>query len=226
MKKQSTNRQYNFSDADLYVMLGETLRRVKRDEAEFQNYGLDAAKYNSVLGRMEQFGALPNDDEMVGEQMVKTASKNEAANAVRSAIRSLMTRVAMRYSNRTGQYRKFGTARLGDMSDAQLLFCGRRAARVARNMQSTLDSYGVNDAAIERVLDGCRAFETALNIQQDYLHDRDIAVDRRVKLGNQLYQDLVMLCDIGKDIWAEKDHIKYEEYVIYETKSNAAERTA
>ncbi len=223
MKKQSTNRQYNFPDADLYVMLGKTLRRAKRDEQEFQAYGFGAEKYNSILTRMETFGALPNDDEMVGEQMVKTSTKNEAAKAVRSAIRSLMTRVAMRFNNRTGQYRKFGTARLGDMSDAQLLFCGRRAARVARNMQSTLETYGVNDVAIERVLESCRKFEIALNVQQDYLHDRDIAVDRRVKLGNQLYQDLVTLSDIGKDIWAESDRVKYDEYVIYETRSKPQE---
>lgn len=28
-----------------------------------------------------------------------------------------MTRVAMKFNNRTGRYRKFGTAKLGDMTD-------------------------------------------------------------------------------------------------------------
>ncbi len=45
---------------------------------------------------------------------------------------NLMTRVAMKYNNRSGRYRKFGTAKMGDMTDAQLLFCGRQVARVAR----------------------------------------------------------------------------------------------
>ena len=73
---------------------------------------------------------------------------------------------------------------------------------------------------IQRVLDACSAFETALNIQQDKLHDRDIGVERRMEAGNKLYTELVVLADIGKDIWAEKDPVKYEQYCLYESNAD------
>jgi hypothetical protein len=168
----------------------------------------------------EKFRALPDDDELVGDQMVTTEKKYSAAEKLKTAIRSLMTRVAMKYSNRSGRYRKFGTAKMGDMTDAQLLFCGRRVARVARQQIDFLAEVGVNENVIKRVTDACKNFETALNIQQDKVADRDISVERRVEQGNKLYQELIVLCNIGKDIWAEKDPVKYESYTIYESNND------
>lgn len=105
------------------------------------------------------------------------------------------------------------------MTAPQLLFCGRRVARVARQQIDFLADVGVTENIIQRVLDACSAFETALNIQQDKLHDRDIGVERRMESGNKLYSELVVLY-IGKDIWAERDPVKYEQYCLYESNAD------
>ena len=165
----------------------------------------------------DKFRNLKDDDELVGDQMIVTDKKYAAAEKLKTAIRSIMTRVAIKYGNRSGRYRKFGTAKMGDMTDAQLLFCGRRVARVARAQLDFLDEVGVNENNIKRVTDACSNFENALNIQQDKIADRDISVELRIDRGNKLYQELVVLCDIGKDIWAETDKVKYEQYTIYES---------
>lgn len=220
MKKQTVNRQYNFPDADLYLQCMERIRYAHRDIQQFEHYGYGLDKLKAFKSLCDKFRALPDDDELVGDQMVTTEKKYAAAEKLKTAIRSLMTRVAMKYSNRSGRYRKFGTAKLGDMTDAQLLFCGRRVARVARAQIDFLEDVGVNENVIKRITDACRDFETALNIQQDKVADRDIAVERRVEQGNKLYEELVLLCNIGKDIWAEKDPVKYENYTIYESNND------
>lgn len=217
MKKQATNRQYNFPDADLYVQCMERLRYAHRDVALFKQYGYDVEKLKAFMAMCEKFRALPDDDELVGDQMVTTEKKYQAAEALKAAIRSLMIRVASKYGNRSGRYRKFGTAKMGDMTDAQLLFCGRRAVRVARQQMDFLAETGVNENVLKRITDATHDFETALNIQQDKIADRDIAVERRTEQGNKLYEELVTLCNIGKDIWAERDPVKYEQYCIYES---------
>jgi DNA-binding transcriptional MerR regulator len=217
MKKQAGHRLYNVSDADLYVQCMEALRNAHRDLELFTQYGYGVDRLKAFKSLCDQFRGLPDDDEMVGEQMITTEKKNMAAEKLKTAIRSLMTRVAMKYHDRTGRYRKFGTAKLGDMSDPQLLFCGRRVARVARQQIDFLADVGVNENVIQRVLDACTEFENAMNIQQDKLHDRDIAVERRMDQGNKLYTELVVLCDIGKDIWAERDRVKYDQYCLYES---------
>lgn len=220
MKKQSVHRKYNFPDADLYVLCLDSIRHAHRDLTYFQQYGYALERLKTFKAMCDKFRGLPDDDELVGDQMIVTEKKYNAAEKLKTAIRSLMTRVAMKYSNRSGRYRKFGTAKMGDMTDAQLLFCGRRVARVARQQIDFLDEVGVNENVIKRITDACRDFETALNIQQDKVADRDIAVERRIEQGNKLYLELIVLCNIGKDIWAEKDLVKYEDYTIYESNND------
>lgn len=224
MKKQHINRNYNAQDAELYQWCREALRLAERDEALFRQYGFSMERLRSFKTMCDQFQQLPDDDEMVGDQMVATEKKNQAADSLRTAIRSVMTRVAMKYHDKTGRYRKFGTAKLGDMSDPQLLFCGRRVVRVARAQADFLADVGVNEHVIMRVSEACSAFENALNIQQDRLHDRDIAVERRMEQGNKIYAELVTICDIGKDIWAAKDRTKYDQYCLYESNNEQKKR--
>ena len=220
MKKQAVHRQYNFPDADLYVQCLERIRYAHRDIEDFQQYGYDLDRLKGFKNLCDKFRGLPDDDELVGDQMITTEKKYKAAEKLKTAIRSVMTRVAMKYSNRSGRYRKFGTAKLGDMTDAQLLFCGRRVARVARAQIDFLADVGVNENVISRVVNAAKDFESALNIQQDKVADRDIAVERRIEQGNKLYQELIVLCNIGKDTWAEKDTVKYENYCIYESNND------
>lgn len=220
MKKQSVHRSYNFPDADLYVQCIERIRYARNDIRYFEKYGYDLDRLKAFKTICDKFRAMPDDDELIGDQMITTEKKYAAAENLKSAIRSLMTRVSMRFSNRSGRYRKFGTAKMGDMTDAQLIFCGRRVVRVARQQIDFLADAGVNENVIKRVLDATHDFEQAVNFQQDKVSDRDIAVELRIEQGNKLYDELVTLCNIGKDIWAEKDPVKYENYCLYESNND------
>ena len=220
MKKQTVHRQYNFPDADLYLLCMERIRDAHRDLSYFEQYGYSLDRLKGFKALCDQMHTLPDDDELVGEQMLMTEKKDAASEKLKTAVRSLMTRVAMKYNNRSGRYRKFGTAKMGDMTDAQLLFCGRRVVRVARQQIDFLAEVGVNETQIQRVVDAHQEFENALNIQQDKIADRDISVERRIEQGNKLYMELIVLCNIGKDIWAEKDPSKYESYTIYESNND------
>jgi len=217
MKKQDVHREYNFPDADLYVQTMEKLRFAQRDIAQFDNYGYDIQKLTGIHNICQKFVKLPTDDELLGTQMITTEKKYKAAEKLKTAIRSVMTRVATKFSNRSGRYRKFGTAKMGDMTDPQLLFCGRRVVRSARQQIDFLAETGLRENHLTRISEACKDFEVALNIQQDKVADRDISVERRVELGNKMYREYVNICNIGKDIWAETNLAKYENYVIYES---------
>jgi hypothetical protein len=217
MKKQNINRKHNFPDADLYQICIQSLKNAKRDLQLFEDYGYEESRMRTFFNLTEQFKDLPDDEELLGDQMLMTEKKYEASEKLKAAIRSLMMRVAMKYSNKTGRYRKFGTSKMGDMTDAQLIFCGRRVVRVARQQADFLDDVGINDNTIRRISEAGQRFENAVNIQQDRVANRDIAVESRVQKSNKLYEELIILCNIGKDIWSEKDPLKYEQYTIYES---------
>lgn len=201
----------------MYLQCVERIKYAKRDIEQFEAYGYDLERLRKFKAMCDKFRQLPDDDELVGDQMVTTEKKYKAAEELKAAVRSLMTRVSMKYSNRSGRYRKFGTAKMGDMTDAQLIFCGRRVVRVGRQQIDFLAETGLNEQVISRVVKATQAFEKAVNIQQDKVADRDISVERRVEQGNKLYDELITLSNIGKDIWAEKDPVKYENYCIYES---------
>lgn len=217
MKKQAVNRKYNFPDADLYQSCIESIRLAKRDIEAFESFGYDIHRLKGFHNRCEKFAGLPDDDELLGDQMIVTDKKYEAAERLKSAIRGVMTRVKMKYSNRSGRYRKFGTAKMGDMTDAQLLFCGRRVIRVARAQLDFLEETGLNENVLRKVADACQVFEQAMNVQADKVADRDISVEQRVELGNMLYDEFIQVCEIGKSAWAETDKAKYDSYTIYDS---------
>ncbi len=217
MKKQDIQRKHNYPDADLYLTCIEHIRYAHRDIELFEQYGFDLERLKKFKAMCDRFKELPDDDELLGDQMILTEKKYKAAEKLKGTIRSLMTRVALKYNNRTGRYRKFGASKLGDMTDAQLIFCARRVVRVARQQIDFLDEVGVNELILGKIAEATREFENAVNLQHDRIADRDIGVERRVEHGNEIYDELVVLCNIGKDIWDNKDKAKYENYCLYES---------
>ena len=224
MKKQASSRAYNFPDSELYVQCIERIKYAERDVEQFTTYGYPKSRIDEFKEKCGQFEELPTDDELLGIQMQMTENKQGDAERLKTAIRSVMTRVAMKYNNRTGRYRRFGTQKMGDMSDAQLLFCAKRVIRVGKQMIPFLADVGLSEIHLDKVKDTMNDFENSIHIQKDRVNDRDIYVEKRTALGNDLYQEMIVLCNIGKDIWVETDPVRYEQYVIYE--SNAEQKRA
>lgn len=220
MKKQSINREYNFPDADLYAQCKERIQYIKRDKAEFESYAYTNNKIEQFELLCSRFSDQPDDDELIGNQMEATSKKNEAKEQLKTAIRSVMTRVASKYNTRSGHYRKFGTVKMNDMSDPKLLLCGRRVVRVANKLLDFLAETGLRQPHVDAVQKAAASFENTIHIQQDKISDRDISVEKRIELGNELYRELVLVCNIGKDIWAESNKAKYENYTIYESNND------
>jgi hypothetical protein len=220
MKKQNSNREYNFPDSDLYSQCRERIQYMKRDRQEFESYAYNSQKVQSFELLCKVFSDQPDDDELIGNQMEATDKKNKAKEKLKTAIRSVMTRVASKYNPRSGHYRKFGTIKMNDMSDPKLLLCGRRVVRVSNKLLDFLAETGLRQIHIDAVQKASGGFENMIHIQHDKVSDRDISVEKRIELGNQLYQELVLVCNIGKDVWAESNKAKYENYTIYESNND------
>lgn len=220
MKKQAVNRAYNFPDADLYAQCLERIQYIRRDQKEFESYAYGPEKVAAFEQLVKKFADMPDDEELLGEQMVATQKKNEASELLKSAIRSVMTRVASKYDQKSGRYRKFGTYKMNDMSDPKLLLCGLRVIRVSEQLLPFLEEVGLKQDHIDKVRIALKGFENAIHAQLDKVSDRDIWVEKRIEQGNVLYDEMVLVCNIGKDIWAESNKAKYENYTIYESNND------
>ena len=225
MRKQSIQREYNFSDAELYIACTERIRYAMRDLKEFVSFGYSAEKLSDFDKLCQRFKEMPSDDEYLGEQMQSTEQKNQARALLKGLISSVMTRVANKYDVKSGKYRKFGTAKINDMSDAQFLLCGRRVARVAEQQLHFFEQQGLKQTHVDEIRKAATAFELSIHVQQDKLADRDIAVEARTEIGNEMYREFIIICNIGKNIWANVNQAKYENYTVYESNNEQKKKS-
>ena len=216
MRKQIIIRAYNFTDAELYTWTLDRLRWAKRDQSLLTPLGFGPEQHRQLEKLCREFASISDDQEALGEQMTATQQKNQAREELLAQIRRIMSLVAKKYSTKEGKYRKFGTEKISRMSDPQLLFCGLRVLRVGRKLYDFIAETGLSHEDLNLLNQRVIQFEQALQIQQDRIADRDIAVEDRVIIGNALYHELVRLCDLGKMIWAD-DPAKHDQYCLYES---------
>lgn len=219
-RKQAIWRKYNFPDAALLDRTESVIRHFHRDRADLEACGLD---YDTVvkLGNLRlRFMDFPSDDEMAGSWMVVVRKKEEARQALVNALRTVMVAVEKDHGVKSGRYRSFGTRRMADKGDADLLLTGRRSVRLCRRMEGLLPS--LKEASTLRLAETAQRFEESLHIVQDKVSERDIRTEERVQLGNELYDLMMEVAEAGKAAYQASSPAKYQEYLNYE--SNADEK--
>ena len=222
MKKKEAVRAYNFSDAKLVTTVNEKIAFIRRDAAEFNEFGITSAMVDALESQTNLFSNTATDVELVGNQKEVTATKEAIANQLRGAIRNVMSRVVLKYEEQTAKYRKYGTAALSQQSDAQLLVIASRVVRVGTEMLADLADNGLTAAMLSNVKSLKDDLEQELISMNLKISDRDIEQESRVEAGNAIYTTLVKYTNTGQSIWVSSNVAKYNDYVIYNTVSGEA----
>ena len=223
MKKKEVVRDYNFSDGRLVTIVNEKIAYIRRDEAQFDSYGIKADMVDALERQTNEFSDTATDVELVADQTEVTAAKDVIVANLQVAIRGVMSRVVLKYPVESAKYRKFGTEALSKQSDAELLVIAARVFRVGTEMLPELEEHGLT----ARMLDDVNGFRGEL--QQELVDmklkiaDRDIEQESRVEAGNAIYATLIKYTNTGQSIWESKNVAKYNDYVVYNTKTGGEE---
>lgn len=219
MKKNEVQRIYNFSDGNLVTIGKEKLAFMRRDMTAFSSFGLSEVNFTALETALNVFSETITDIEILNEQVESTLLKDEKAEAVRVAIRAIMTRVDLKFGAGTAKYKKFGTEALSHQSDSELLVVAKRVVRVGREYLNDLSENGLTEAMLSSLSDLRDSFESLLIDQKLKIGERDILQEDRVEEGNAIYRTLSTYTATGLSIWATSDVAKYNDYVIYNTPS-------
>ena len=223
MKKKEVVRDYNFSDGRLVTIVNEKIAYIRRDEAQFDSYGIKADMVDALERQTNEFSDTATDVELVADQTEVTAAKDVIVANLQVAIRGVMSRVVLKYPVESAKYRKFGTEALSKQSDAELLVIAARVFRVGTEMLPELEEHGLT----ARMLDDVNGFRGEL--QQELVDmklkiaDRDIEQESRVEAGNAIYATLIKYTNTGQSIWETSNVAKYNDYVVYNTKTGGEE---
>lgn len=215
-------RKYKMSDAKLIQTADNVLGSATRDLAELATYGVDAGKLSVIEGLRNTFNDTATDEELMGDLMVATDNRNAKAEEVRNAIRPIAARFAVKYGEDSGQYRALRIESLSQQDVNDLVRTARAVSRRGTLAMTDLASEGLTVAIIDDLNTKNDALDDLIDVQIDAVKNRDIAVDDRIKKGNELYAALVKLAEYGKSAWLNVNEAKYNDYVLNESsKKNA-----
>jgi hypothetical protein len=191
-----------------------------RDTTEFAGFGILALDITAFKTKIDTFGALPTDDELLAVLKSSTANKETLSNELRIMLRGIDQRAYLAFSSDEGKYGLFHTGSLSKLTDSELLVFGRQVKRSCDLYHTELLVYGLTALMITALNTLNNDFETSMDTQQTAISARDAATNNRAKKAMELYELMMKYCDVGKTIWYETNEAYYNDYVIFGTSSS------
>lgn len=214
-------RDYKMSDADL-VQLSDIFKvRGERDLTELGRYNLDAPWLLGLSSKRNVFAITESDVALMADITTATQQRNVARILLEDSIRDIMVFVGLVFDKNSGEYRSFGVGSISGLSENDF---ARTALGVGTRALLYLTELGAKGYS-QDLLDEFEAlridFDNKIEVKKTMVDKRDIAVDNRIRLGNELYAMVVELGEMGKGYWITRNEAKYNDYIIY--KSSAAQ---
>lgn len=185
-----------------------------RDQEALEDFGVTPTTITELTAARNAFANSPTDEELSGDMIIATQAKNESRGEVQKQIRMIANRARIKYGEQSGKFRKFGIDMLTRLRDEDLLRCAYRVVRVGNIYLADLASEGLTAPMLAALTTTADTFDEQIDAQDDAIRDRDIAVEERITLGNDLYALMVNLASKGKLCWGEVSEAKYNDYVL------------
>ena len=214
-------RIYRGADSSAIQTTDDVLDSAERDATELEAYGINEDTRNELRAARDAFSDNATDEELMGNLVIATQAKNTTRTDLRQQIRQVADRARYKYGEEDGRYRKFGVEGLSRLKDDELLRCARRVVRVGTEFLADLASTGLTAPILATLLATANTFDEQIDAQHSAIKERDLAVDTRIALGNEMYRLLVSLAGFGKLCWGDTNEAKYNDYVLTHTTSGS-----
>lgn len=216
-KKKIVSRNYNFADAYLKQIADNMSILLDRDIVEFTDMGLTPAKQNDFTQKIQDFANFPSDEQLEGIKVNATQTKNTNRNNLEKIMRTILLIAKLVFKEGSGKYKEFGNANLTQQTDEELVRNATMMGVSANKYLNDLINDGLSLAKIQQLDVAKKAFDDAIDAQRKAISERDSTTEKRVEMGNQLYELVVKYAEIGKNIWYDTNEAKYNDYIIYDT---------
>ena len=214
MVRHKEVRKYRKSDATLTQLSDSIQHSALRDADALAHYGVSADDIAQLQATRDAFANSPTDTELSTDLVIATQAKNAERQIMLEHIRQITERVRIKYGAQDGQYRLFGADLLTRQTDDELLRTARRTIYRATALLPSLSTEGLSPAMITALDTSLHTFDHLIDQQREAISNRDLAVDQRISLGNQLYKQLLKLAAKGKLCWGAINEAKYNDYIL------------
>lgn len=213
MPQNASTRQYPMADSTLKQLADGLANSITRDLADFATRNVTATQVTALKALATTFDNTTTDEELLGEVMAATASKDETVKNIRIAIRPIRN-MAENVWGTKGKYNSFGFDNMNDMSDSDLYRLAKRVVRMGTKYMADLTPEGLTAAHLTTIGTLATTLDTQLDTIEDKIEARDIETQDRIKKGNALWAEMVKLGGTGKSIFEDVNEAKYNDYVL------------
>ena len=215
MALKPIKRGYSFSDGTLSELGDDLVDNATRDSIQMTTFGYNAAKLATLTAKITAFKEFPGDAYYTGLMMIATATKNNAIKEMGVAGHEIVQRGIIRWGENSAEERTFGFKGYAGMKEPEKINACRDAHKFATDNLDEMTDQGLTEDILEAFKAKIDAADAAFSAKRKSVRNRDAAVDTRIKMGNELYAELVKLAGTGKTIWENTNEAKYNDYVIY-----------
>lgn len=218
-------KNFNFPYSELIQRSDKLEPIVVRDLEQLSVYGFARDTPLKIRTRADILRDLPTDEYWLGQQMLKTNSKNDARAKIDELLVDFRHRCKRALGENSVNFKLFRFSRLASMTDRDIIVFGNNAINSAETMQDALASHLIDANYLEHLKGLIRELDDALDEQTEIEKLRTRKQSERMQLANGLYQLIRDVCETGKLIWKGKDENNYADYVIYGSTKSTKEET-
>jgi hypothetical protein len=218
--KQTKKFTMNYSEL---AQRGDRVKAVvSRDLTWFIKFGYKEEITSKVEEKTEQFKGILPDMFWEGQKTLKTNAKEECRNNLIGLIGEIGFKAKLALGNGSKEYATFRFSGMDRQSDVELVGYAKHVCQTADFFKESLSTRNVTPELIIQTIDANTALDDAIDAQTEAISVREQKSVERLTLGNELYELIVELCDVGKRIWETKNEAFYNDYVLYSSSKSTA----
>lgn len=195
-----------------------------RDQADLASRGITTARITAFAGLRNTFMAVPTDDTMKANISIAINARDATVNEMRVAIREVLGIAKNTFGEGTAQYKTFTGGELSRLDAAAISFLSVTIVTQGNVYLTQMTPKGLTAAMLTAI--------TALKATLDAkIKDVDVAnaaqlttTQTRHTAANALFEEMSAMCDTAQVYYADRNPLKAEEYVIYDTVGSEQQR--
>jgi hypothetical protein len=223
MENSIHRRNYLFSDPYLHQLCNEKLVIAGRDFYKLFFQGTAPPSLTALSARNTAFKDLPSEYELTCKINEASETRSYLAAQLRTGIRNILHRLDTQADSLPTSLQKLEKTCLEQLTDSDLVSYGKSLVQTLSPGLPDIRDTGLTPAMMDTLLEICYEFDLAIDKLRKTVCDCDLINAQRIKIGNQIYEELLSLCNTGKQAWAGINEARYNDYIIQQPPHNSQE---
>jgi len=205
----------SFTFAEL-IMKTATMGQVfRRDAEELSKFGIKLEVLTAFDEKSNELQTLPSDLEMQTLKMCATDAKNKLGEELREEIKRFVFIAKQVYGADNQKLYLYTIIAPSKLTDSSLSHQAWVVANITKNNIADFGEFNITD-------DDCSAL---IAMQEDFkmkfieidskIKARDNATELRWTKANEIYKEMIRICEVGKFVWESVSEARYNDYVLY-----------